>query len=61
MEEKPKRTGRPAKDPARLKKGRTLSFTDAEYKRLEELAAAAKVGVSEYVILKCGLAQTPSL
>jgi len=61
MEEKPKRTGRPTKDRARLKKGRTLSFTDAEYEKLVELAGAAGVGVSEYVILKCGLTQTPTL
>jgi hypothetical protein len=47
--------GRPTKDPERLKKSRTLSFTDAEYAKLGQLAAAAKLGRSEYIIEKLGL------
>ncbi len=47
--------GRPTKDPERLKKSRTLSFTDAEYEKLGELAKAAKLGRSEYIIDRLGL------
>ena len=47
--------GRPTKDPERLKRPRTLSFTDAEYAKLGELAAAAKRGRSEYIIEQLGL------
>jgi hypothetical protein len=47
--------GRPTKDRDRLKKSRTLSFTDAEYAKLGELAKAAKLGRSEYIIEKLGL------
>ena len=47
--------GRPTKDPERLKKSRTLSFTDAEYAKLGELAKAAKLGRSEYIIDRLGL------
>jgi hypothetical protein len=32
-----------------------LSFTDAEYAKLGELAAAAKLGRSEYIVIKLGL------
>jgi hypothetical protein len=39
----------------RLKKGHTLSFTDAEYIKLGELAKAAKLGRSEYIINRLGL------
>jgi hypothetical protein len=39
----------------RLKKGRLLSFTDAEYEKLGELAKAAKLGRSEYIIDPLGL------
>jgi hypothetical protein len=35
-----------------LKKSRTLSFTDAEYEKLGELVTAAKLGHSEYSIVK---------
>jgi hypothetical protein len=47
--------GRPPKDRDRLKKSRTLSFTDAEYAKLGELAKVAKLGRSEYIIEKLGL------
>jgi hypothetical protein len=47
--------GRPTKDPERLKRSRTLSFTDAEYAKLGELAKAAKLGRSEYIIDRLGL------
>jgi hypothetical protein len=47
--------GRPSKAPERLKKSRTLSFTDAEYEKLGELATAARLGRSEYIIEKLGL------
>jgi hypothetical protein len=47
--------GRPTKAPERLKKSRTLSFTDAEYAKLGELAKAAKLGRSEYIIDRLGL------
>jgi hypothetical protein len=39
----------------RLKKGRMLSFTDAEYAKLEELARAANLNRSEYIIDRLGL------
>lgn len=55
MDEKPKRTGRPPKDPARHKRSRTLSFTDDEYNKLMRLAEAANRGVSEYIIEQLGL------
>lgn len=47
--------GRPTKAPERLKKSRTLSFTDAEYEKLGQLAATARLGRSEYIIEKLGL------
>lgn len=47
--------GRPTKDPERIKRGHSLSFTDAEYEKLGELARAAKLGRSEYVIETLGL------
>jgi hypothetical protein len=47
--------GRPSKAPERLKKSRTLSFTDAEYEKLGQLAAAARLGRSEYIIDRLGL------
>jgi len=34
---------------------RTLSFTDAEYAKLGELAQAVRLGRSEYIIEKLGL------
>lgn len=49
------RMGRPTKAPERLKRPRTLSFTDAEYERLGVLATAAKLGRSEYIIDRLGL------
>ena len=52
--DKPK-MGRPTKDPDRHKRSRTLSFTDAEYEKLGTLAAAARLGRSEYIIEKLGL------
>jgi hypothetical protein len=52
--DKPK-MGRPTKDPDRHKRSRTLSFTDAEYAKLGELAKAAKLGRSEYIIDCLGL------
>jgi hypothetical protein len=56
MTEAPKPVpGRPTKAPERLKKSRTLSFTDAEYAKLGELAKAAKLGRSEYIIDRLGL------
>jgi hypothetical protein len=51
--------GRPTKDPERLKRSRTLSFTDAEYEKLGELANAARLGRSEYIIEMLGLAPVP--
>jgi hypothetical protein len=47
--------GRPTKAPERLKRPRSLSFTDAEYTKLGELAAAARLGRSEYIIDRLGL------
>jgi len=47
--------GRPTKAPERLKKGRSLSFTDAEYEKLGKLATAARLGRSEYIVAKLGL------
>jgi len=47
--------GRPTKDPERHKRPRSLSFTDAEYAKLGELAKAAKLGRSEYIIERLGL------
>lgn len=47
--------GRPKKDPAKHKKNRGISMTDAEYAKLGKLAEAANMGISEYVINKCGL------
>lgn len=52
--DKPK-MGRPTKNPERHKRSRTLSFTDAEYEKLGELATAARLGRSEYIIEKLGL------
>lgn len=51
---KPK-MGRPTKDQDRHKRSRTLSFTDAEYAKLGELAKAAKLGRSEFIIDRLGL------
>lgn len=34
---------------------RTLSFTDAEYEKLGQLATAARLGRSEYIIDRLGL------
>ncbi|MGI4871497.1 MAG: hypothetical protein ACRYFX_10000 [Janthinobacterium lividum] len=60
MEDTPKQAvGRPAKAPERLKRSRTLSFTDAEYERLGQLAAAARLGRSEYIIDRLGLDKQP--
>lgn len=47
--------GRPTKAPERLKRPRTLSFTDAEYQKLGTLATAARLGRSEYIIDRLGL------
>jgi len=44
MEQAPRRQGRPTKDPARHKRGHNISMTDEEWKRLGELAQAAKPG-----------------
>jgi hypothetical protein len=56
MEDAPKQAvGRPTKAPERLKRPRSLSFTDAEYAKLGELATAARLGRSEYIIEKLGL------
>lgn len=56
MESIPKPTlGRPTKDPERLKRPRSLSFTDAEYEKLGKLARTAKLGRSEYIIDRLGL------
>lgn len=52
--DKPK-MGRPAKAPERLKRPRSLSFTDAEYEKLGQLATAARLGRSEYIIDRLGL------
>lgn len=57
MEEK--KQGRPKKDPARHKRNRGISLTDDEYKALQDKAAQANCGVSEYIILKLGLATPP--
>jgi hypothetical protein len=56
MKDAPKPTaGRPTKDPERIKRGHSLSFTDAEYQKLGDLAKAAKLGRSEYIIDRLGL------
>lgn len=56
MKDSPKlAAGRPTKDPERIKRGHSLSFTDAEYAKLGELAKAAKLGRSEYIIDRLGL------
>lgn len=56
MKDAPKQgVGRPTKAPERIKRGRSLSFTDAEYEKLSELAAAARLGRSEYIIDRLGL------
>ncbi len=47
--------GRPTKDASRIKRGHSLSFTDAEYEKLGDLARAAKLGRSEYVVETLGL------
>jgi ferredoxin-like protein FixX len=39
----------------RLKKARGLAFSDAEYEKLGELAKAAKLSRSEYIIERLGL------
>ena len=52
--DKPK-MGRPPKDAERHKRSRTLSFTDAEYLKLGQLATAAKLGRSEYIVFKLSL------
>ena len=52
--DKPK-MGRPPKAPERLKRPRSLSFTDAEYEKLGQLATAARLGRSEYIIGRLGL------
>ena len=54
-EENKSNAGRPTKDPERLKRGRSLSFTDAEYEKLGKLAKVAKLGRSEYIIDRLGL------
>jgi hypothetical protein len=46
---------RPTKDPKLIKRGHSLSFTDAEYAKLGESAKAAKLGRSEYIIERLGL------
>jgi hypothetical protein len=56
MTDKPK-MGRPKKDPARHKRNRGISMTDAEYAKLSNLAAGENRGVSEYIIMKLGLDQ----
>ncbi|TGE07712.1 hypothetical protein [Hymenobacter fodinae] len=61
MEDQPKKAGRPTKDKSRLKKGRSLSFTDAEYAELGKQAAAASLGLSEYIVEKLNLKQRPNL
>jgi hypothetical protein len=55
QEPAPRRQGRPRKDPARQKKNRTLSFTNAEYEELVRQATAANRGVSEFVIEQLAL------
>lgn len=60
MEANPKPViGRPTKAPERHKRPRSLSFTDAEYAKLGELAKAARLGRSEYIIEKLGLNRQP--
>lgn len=54
MTDSPK-MGRPRKDPARHKRNRGISLTDAEYAELTRLATEANLGVSEYIIKKLGL------
>lgn len=49
--------GRPAKDPERLKRPHSLSFTDYEFEKLGKLAKDAKLGRSEYIIEKLGLSK----
>jgi hypothetical protein len=50
-----KQKGAPKKDASKLKKNRGISMTDAEYTELQRLAAAEKMGVSEYIIDKLKL------
>ena len=57
MEEQPKKQGRPVKDPARHKRNRGISMTDAEYQKLGSLAKSENLGISEYIIVKLGLTQ----
>ncbi len=47
--------GRPTKAPERHKRPRSLSFTYAEYEKLGALAAAARLGRSEFIIDRLGL------
>jgi hypothetical protein len=54
MEQKTKQ-GRPKKDPAKHKRNRGISMTDAEYLKLKNLAEAAELGVSEFIIQRLGL------
>jgi hypothetical protein len=49
MEDKPK-MGRPKKATGTLKKNRAISLTDAEYKKLQALAAEQNQGVSEFIV-----------
>ncbi|MBC6988951.1 hypothetical protein [Hymenobacter sp. BT491] len=57
MSETPKRAGRPFKDPATHKRHRAFSLTDAEYARLEELATAAGMKPSKYLVVTLKLDQ----
>jgi hypothetical protein len=59
MEEKPKKAGRPPKRADRLKKPRNLSFTDAEYDRLGEMAEAAGMSRSELIVAYMKLDMPP--
>lgn len=47
--------GRPKTDEATHKRNRAISLTDTEYEKLRKQAAAAKMGVSAYIIYRLKL------
>jgi len=53
--EKETKSARRLTDPADLKKPRTMSFSDNEYKKLLDQAEEQKLNASAYIIKKCKL------
>ncbi len=49
------KVGRPEVEESERKKGRNISLTNDEHSRLIELARAAKMDKSKYIIFKLGL------